>query len=201
MTCASEVWYEKSPFFQRSSNRNWDAACQNAFSLRHGKRRAKLHRRHTRKREKQENIGSRVASIQNIAGTQKAGVLAEFWHCICASKEVCEKGIFSSFSSLLVERSFIMATLWSLPSEKLFKECIWNYLVNFVLCCQHILFELHAWTCLFLNITLSIFFLFSYSSSAAWEKKQKEPFGLDTYECLVQSQGEKKSVIRHSGCV
>ena len=157
---------------------------------------------HEKEKAGQENIRSRVGGIQNIAGTQKACMLAGSWHYICASREVCEKlGFFSCFSSLLIGRAFIMLTLWSLPSEKLPKECIWNYPVNFVLCCQHILFELHAWTCLFLNITLSIFFLLLCNSAAASEKQQKEPFGLDTYECLFQSQGGRKSVIGHSDSV
>lgn len=117
-------------------------------------------------------------------------MLAVSWLYVWTPREVCEnKGIFSSFSSSLIERAFIMLTLWSLPSEKLLKACIWNYPVNFVLCCQHILFELQAWTCPFLNITLSVFFFFSCVILQLLErKKKKEPFALQTWECLVQSQ-------------
>lgn len=65
----------------------------------------------THKKAGQENIWSRVASVQNIAGTQKASMLAGSWHYIYTSREVCEKGVFNSFSSLLIERAFIMLTL------------------------------------------------------------------------------------------
>lgn len=156
-------------FIRRSFNRNGDAASQNGWpSLLQSMqwRRAKLYGGTHRKEKKagQKKMWSRVA------GTQRASMLAGSWRYICASKELCKKGIFSSFSSFLTERAFIMLTLFS---EILPEECIWNYPVNFVLSCQHILFELHAWTCPFLHITPSVFFPFSCNPAAAWWQKQK----------------------------
>lgn len=60
-----------------------------------------------RKKASQENW-SRVAGIQNIADMQKGSVLERLG---IASMFQENKGIFSSFRSLLIERAFIMLTL------------------------------------------------------------------------------------------
>lgn len=114
MTCTSEARYEESPFYSKELQQ--ESGCslsewKTLFSPRHGTEKSKITQETHTTKAGQENIWSRVASVQNIAGTQKASMLAGSWHYLYTSREVCENGVFSSFSSLLIERAFIMLTL------------------------------------------------------------------------------------------
>lgn len=156
--CISEVWYKESPFYSKELQQELGCSLQDwitLFSPRHS----------AENRADQENIWSGVTGIQNIADTQKL-ICCQSLGVTSVLQQKCVRREFLVSLAVLIERIFIILTLWSLPSEKLPKECIWNYPANFVLCCQHILFELHAWTCPFLSRTLSNFFFYTCNCAA-----------------------------------